>query len=397
MKRIRLLELLLLLLPVVACDVLESGRLTGRPGKGVDIPGEVPETGSRFDTCVFVSAVRVSGGYDWRRDVGFEASACSVVLYRDFEVVLTLPADGEISPDPDMHHILDGHLYTEYAAWNETVVRRDGQLVARWAGRERLCGLWAEGDAVYTLGQNRSGEGFSLRRNGAVLFSRNSGQVVGSLSDASFPRTGALCRDAGDFCFFFTDGPAHARTLHLVRGDRAQQLGTVPIGSSLVDARIVDGRVYSLALASGRADLCVDGLHGDEGNSPGLSWTDARIFPEPGGVALAGQYVLDGEAGSGVLHRDGRLERKGGPDCVIYGDGTSFSALDISRSTGIGALFYFFHGGCATYFDSRLYAALSPRNPSEAAMVSCGAQVQRLDLDGYLTGIAVSVVPAEQP
>lgn len=391
------MELLLLLLPMVACDVLDYGRQTGRPGRGVDIPGDPPENEPRFDTCVFVSAVKVSGGYDWRRDTAFGSSGCSVILYRDFEAVLTLPADGEISPDPDMHHILEGHLYTEYAAWNETVVRRDGELVARWAGRERLCGLWAEGSAVYTLGQNRSGEGFSLRRNGTVLFSRSTGQLVGSLSDASFPRTGALCRDAGDLCFFFTDGPAHARTLHLVRGDRAQQLGAVPIGSSLADAKIIDGRVYSLTLSSGSADLCVDGLHSDAGNSPGLSWTDARLFPESGGVALAGQYVAGGESCSGVLHRDGRVEKKGGPNCVIYGDGQSFSALDISRTTGIGALFYFFHGGCAAYFGNRLYTALSPRNPAESATVSSGAQSRRLDLDGYLTGIAVSVVPADNP
>lgn len=397
MKRIRLLELLLLLLPLVACDVLDFGRRTGRPGKGVDIPVEVPDTDPHPDTCVFVSAVRVTGGYDWRRDTAFGTSSCSVVLFRNYEVVLSLPADEDISPDPDMHHILDGHLYTEYASWNETSVRRDGKLVARWPGRERLCGLWAEGDVVYTLGQNRSGEGFSLRRNGVELFSRATGQVVGGLSDASFPRTGALCRDAGDLCFFFADGPSHNRTLHLVRGDRSQQLGSIPIGSNLVDAKIVDGRVYSLALSSGTADLCVDGLHGDAGNSPGLSWTDARIYPEGGGVALAGQYVLNGESGSGVLHRDGRLERKGGPDCVIYGDGVSFTALDVSRTSGIGKLFYFFHGGCATFFNNQLYAALSPRSASESAMVTFGAQLRRLDLDGYLTGIAVSVLPAEDP
>ena len=380
-------ELLLLLMLAAACNHLDPGRLEG----------ERPGTAQRGDTCLFMSAVQVPAGYDWRRNADFGMPGGAVLLFRDFKQILTLSLSKEISPDPDTHHILDGHLYTEYSGSSETVIRRDGVEIARWAGRERLCGILEEDGVYYTLSQNRAGKGFSLRRGGEALMTRVSGQIVGDLLDPSCPPSGALVRDAGELCFFFTDGTNFARTLYQVRGNRIDPLRSVPVGSSLADAKLVGSRAYSLVIGDNGGELWEDGREVLLPDVPGLSWTDVRIYPYAGAYALAGSYLMGGQAGAGVLYPDGRLEALGGPDCVIYRDGNHFSGLDVSRKTGLGVRYFFFHNGCATCFDGRMYAVLTPRSAGEQAVLSCDGELRRLDFDGYLTGVALSVLPAEDP
>ena len=373
---------------LAACHPLDRG----------EVPGEGPGTDPLYDTCLFMSAVQVAPGYDWRRDTAFGVSGGSVLLYRDLEAVLNLPLSEGISPDPDTHHILDGHLYTESSARSETVVRRDGQEVARWPGRERLCGIWEADGVVCTLSQNRSGEGFSLRRNGKTVLAMESGQVVGDLLDPSFPPTGALFPEGGKACFFYTDGVASARTLYLVREERAEVLRSIPAGSVLADAKLLDGRAYSLVLGvGGGADLWIDIRPAALPPLDGLSWTEAHIYPHAEGYALAGTYLHNGKSAAGVLYPDGELTPLGGPGSVIYGDGTRFSGLDVSRKTGLGARYYFFHNGCAAYAGGQMYLVLTPRNKGEKALLSSGGRQLPLDLDGYLTGVGLSVLPAEDP
>ena len=42
---------------------------------------------------------------------------------------MKLPVGEEyhISPDPDMHRVIEGHLYTDYSTDKETIIKKDGQ------------------------------------------------------------------------------------------------------------------------------------------------------------------------------------------------------------------------------------------------------------------------------
>ena len=59
--------------------------------------------------------------------------------------------------------IREGHLYTDNLDGTETVIRRDGEELFRYPGRESLRGFLLVGGKVHTLGQNLDGDGFAYR------------------------------------------------------------------------------------------------------------------------------------------------------------------------------------------------------------------------------------------
>lgn len=156
------------------------------------------------DTAILFSAVRFEESYNFHKDSAYGADNYEIIFYRDFEPSLSIPSSAECaSPDPDTHHIIGGHLYTEAVSRERTFVGRDGQTLFSFEGREILRGLLPDGDDIYTLSESRSGDGFSFRKNGKILFSSESGYVFGDMSEPSYGPSGALYRDLGKICFCY--------------------------------------------------------------------------------------------------------------------------------------------------------------------------------------------------
>ena len=177
--------LISVILMSAACGLteLEGGSASGDGTGGVwgDLPQEGEADGFR-QTC-YMTVFDYQKGYDWKANQGKESVRCSLVVYVDGKQKMKVPVGEayETVDDPDMHRILDGHLYTDYSTDSETVIRKDGKLLFRYKGRESIRGMAVRGEDVYTLGQDRSGDGFSYRRNGEPLISRETGTVLGSL------------------------------------------------------------------------------------------------------------------------------------------------------------------------------------------------------------------------
>lgn len=171
---------------------------------------------------IYVSAVSFPAGYNWRKDSLGGPEGCRIVLFRasvpdtgsvtveslNFEEILSLPAgNGELlSTDYDMHHLIDGHLVTEYSTADETVICKDGEELIRFPGREYLRGIFEmpDGGPVYTLTQNRDGPGFRIRRDLEVILARANGVVFGGFSELSCNRRGGLnLNKDGDLEFFY--------------------------------------------------------------------------------------------------------------------------------------------------------------------------------------------------
>ena len=153
-------------------------------------------TSGALDQICYVTALDYQKGYDWKSDTSRESVKCSLVVYADGKLIMKVPVGDiyETSADPDMHRVIDGQLYTDYSTDSETVIRKNGVTLFRYPGREAICGMQIRSDDVYTLGQNRSWDGFAYRRNGEVIFSRSAGAVMGQL------------RNAGDsLCFAYYD------------------------------------------------------------------------------------------------------------------------------------------------------------------------------------------------
>ena len=240
------LSIICLLIILVGCDRAVGGvsyleafrdRYTiSHRGTGAAVREE-----ARTDTVIYMTALEFPEGYDWRRDTSFGEVQGRIVLYRDSVRILEIPAGpGSLaSLDPDLHHLVAGHVYTESCTTDETVIGLDGERLFSYPGRELLCGLLAGVGEVYTLGRNRSGSGFSLRRNGEVLFSRTEGSVPAHFSARPEYSSGALYRD-GDHMYFSYWQPAGAGREWYVVEDGTESRVEVP-DERMYDIRIRDG------------------------------------------------------------------------------------------------------------------------------------------------------------
>ena len=202
---------------------------------------------ARYDTVVFVAAVSFPEDYDWRRDTSLGNVHGSIELYRDGERILSVPAGPghRVSLDPDMHHLVGGHIYTEYCTESETVIGLDGKELFSYPGRELLCGLLVEDTDVYTLGQSRSGSGFSLRCNGVEIMSRKEGFIASHMTDVPEYPTGALYRDGGHMYFSYWDPfpVGNGRVWYIV--DDGEETPVENVGTEGVyDIRIRNGIMY---------------------------------------------------------------------------------------------------------------------------------------------------------
>ena len=169
----------------VSCGLQEIGGNTSGDTQGGVWGGPIEDNdgaGAIKQTC-YMTALDYQKGYDWRSDQARESVRCSLVVYADGRQIMKVPVgeEYETGSDPDMHRMIGGHLYTDYSTSDEMVIKKDGVQIIRYPGRETMCGMTVSGGDVYTLGQNRSGEGFAFRRNGEILLSREHGSIMGTL------------------------------------------------------------------------------------------------------------------------------------------------------------------------------------------------------------------------
>lgn len=349
------------------------------------------------DTTVYFTAMCYPDSVDWRLDslVGKEVPA-TLVLFRDFEPVLSIETGAvtAVSPDFDLHHLVGGELYTEYADNAHTIIGRNGKELFRYQGREVLCSLIPDTSGVYTLGRNRSGEGFSLRCNGRSLFRSTDGEIVGPLClDRGMPTFGFRRYVGGEPLEFVFDGRECSQ---LPRAD----------GELLVDMRLVEGTLYRLNLdVDGRLWFCSNGVSTLVETTPVCAEQESSELCSFGGrIAVA----VNGKVQDGHHHiwiwQDGRTVLD---DFVeegyYYSDGDSWGIVDASTDyvSAVGSgepgltspeSCYFFRKECAFMENGRFALALTPRFPSEPPLLMrTGFDAGRVEINGALTAVELVV------
>ena len=376
---------------LAACTPLDeppSGHDFRRPAQ--DITPAAPDApeppAPEPDTVLYFSAVRYPDGYDWQRDSAYGSVPFELILYRDDAPALTLAWDAEacFGPDPDRHHLLDGHLYTERMSGGQTRIGRDGTELFRFDGREFLVGLLPDGEDLYTLSRKTSGTGFSYRRNGILLLESESGTPFGDLSDPSYTPTGALYRDGGAVVFCYRDGAA----LRQVRDGEESAIVNDSADRTVHDCKIHGGQCHILRtkylthyLLDGRLwrhdeGIVVTGLF-HSGRGRGYSgWLDARTDTTPRQLCR-GEAVL-------YFHPEGTfaVTANTAGDIRWYGPEGSGSAGFPAR---------FFSPKCATVSDGQLILALTPLDTSQPPRLLQGAQQREIYINGYISAVAVQI------
>lgn len=339
---------------------------------------------SQGDTVIWLCTVEYPPEYPWRRDTLHLDVTPEIVLYRNYRQVLRFPAGEGACPDPDMLHIVDGHLYSEDSSMSETVVRRDGAVLYRCEGREMLAGLVEVGQDVYTLSQHRSGEGFSYRMNGELLLSREAGRLYGSLSDPSYGQAGALYKDGGDLVFSCRSGLPGSTRYNIFRNG-SEELSEP---GDYQDIKIIGGRLEKAP------------------SMPVLySWDEIRIWHTGHGIFWAGTGSMDisrstrgawlYDAGVKTLYMMGKgdaLVMPAGDDAVSvwYGrDGGVEVYWWGKGSRWLDGRYMYMGDACVSLLGETLALGLTPREHGAFPVVLVGDKAMTLDINGYISCIKI--------
>lgn len=299
------------------------------------------------DTVVYVTGVEFDKDYDWRRDSLYGSAGGRIFLMRDGERIVEIEAGGNAhaSTGADKHHLVEGHIYTEFCDASMTYIGKDGQELFSFPGREVLRGLIVDGEDVYTLGQGLDGQGLALRRNGKVEFSCKEGCVSGQMLDRSEYPTGALYMDSGHiyFCYWRPETAGSSRKSWFIveDGHETQVSSAGPYG--LYDIRISEG------------SLNIEEL------TPSQS-----VYTRFSDNCLV------------IAYQDGTLMLK---------------APDMRNAMITKEHYYYFSFRNSCMCGDTLYVALTPFEKGKAPFVWKNGAVYDMDVNGFLTGISVSVLP----
>ncbi len=340
------------------------------------------------DTVFLISAIEFPESYDWQRDSAFGAVDCTLRLYSNGEPCLEMPAGpaARIGVAPDMHHFIDGSLFTEYSDAAGTVVKRDGQVVSAWKDGEKLLGLLMRDDELHTLGVQKQGGALVYRVNGETELKVPGGIACGGFGTSGYGPTGALYEDSGQVCFAYYTRIGTAVNAVVVNGGIPAQQALLP-NHTVLDIKQIAGEKIVLYNSAGHTSVSIGGRCWTISIGGGVRWEDGTLVEYEGAPAVLGTY----SNGKSVL-RSGvgwnrRCNELGPESGYIYCDGCDCVVLDPSRH----AACHFFHRGCACQLGKDLACVFTPPPGAGPPFMEYRDKRTEFNFYGYLTGISALI------
>ena len=405
-----------LALALAGCDKWDGLGLLGRSRASTESRrssgGRNEEDNKSEGPCIWLSGVEFPAGYDWQRDTAYGSVEARLVLFRDGERRLTIPA-GEsyhVSTDPDMHRVVDGHLYTDYSSGEATYIGCDGKELFRFDGREMMAGFLVRETDIWTLGLDRdSGKGITLRKNGEPVFTDPQGRL-----QAGDGREGGLLQeDDGHLYFFYyqetrKNGGAVVRNWFQVCDGQAESI-LLPQGvSTILDACHTGGKTV-LATQMQNSGPYFTVLRGNESlaysTGVGDSVRGIRILPAGGG-----KFHIKGEILSGTQVRPVLWNPEGVPSFFpagtiildVFAEPGHFAYLRADAqgspahwavdgfSQSIEGRNHYISSHCARLAGGSFYLALTPFDRSAKPFLLKDGVQQEIPLYGYLTYVSIT-------
>ena len=382
---------LVLLLPLVAsCIALDSVGAFPGGGQKRSAPYVEENGGNPWDGYPFAGSDTTL----WFSAVCGDSSSLKVCLFRNWVPVLELESGKDVvSADEDLHHVLNGHLYTEFVDARSSVVCRDGVEVYRSQGREFLIGLLERGDDLYSLSRGLSGRGFTLRKNGQVLLARDYGVVFGDFIEPSYAPGGALYED-GEHYYFSYSKPDGGYCL--VEDGYEKEVEFPGRASPLQDIRVWKGRVEAASWRLGYVNWENSRL-----------WHDDRDFIQTGDVTLpygvrsammdvvrTGIHPLS-ESGAVLYFRNGQRMEEQSLYGVIQDSGGMIYVLNRLRENGESVpdgRYACFRPCCGKLTDEGMLLGLNPQE-GVPLIVYRGRSWPLSWVDGTITAVDLEISP----
>lgn len=339
-ETIRIMSAIVLII-AAACGREETGggRRPSADGGWRNPSFSIDTTENARKVC-YVTGLDYQDGYDWRPDTEKGTVKCSLVVFADGVPAMKVAVGDEyhVSPDPDMHRVIRGSLYTDFSTDEETIIKKDGKEIFRYPGREMILGMSVRDGDVYTLGQPRSGEGFSFRKNGEAVLERDSGRPFPLLQDSGGIISFAFCE------VIETAEGGIERYFQYVEGE-VRQIAVRDDVRKVWDAVMHEGQTCYLADMVGiDAPVIVDGSGMKAMDlSPGARLITCRLLPAGRSVVVEAICSNNGMSWFSGLWKDGSRHMLFYSGMTVNGICTSDDGicciLNSGRPTGGGTIY----------------------------------------------------------
>lgn len=406
MKRIYLSALIATAL-ICACERIPENSAHNRgPGNNGWIYRNDEDSTSAppRDTTVYTLGMEYPLSYDWKKDTAYGNVNCRVVVFANQKRILEATAGpGTIlSPEPDMHRIWDGHLWSDFSEGGQTIISKDGQEAFRYEGNEMICGFMVHEGKVHTLGKSRSGKGFSYRIDGEAVLVDDSATLVGD-PYSSPEETGCMYLDQGMVCFSYRKDEDNVTRWYAVRNGKAEPADCGVRLTEVFDIRYVDGKLHMTGTSPsyrGRAVYAFGGKVMELWKEEVRATVFCHIVPSGGRVFLT----------EGHIRKDGKEEFslwKDGTSVVSYGtdyagfwlsDG-QYATVSLNSGTFLGTIragsgYWWFKDQmvlmshqCVRYSEGVLLIAATPVRKELSPVLWKNGKSLALTINGYLAGI----------
>ena len=385
---------------IASCGLIEIGdagldkdsndEIWGGPVEDEDVPSSLRQV------C-YMTALEYPKGYDWHSDVASGTVRCSLRVYMNSKLIMKVPVgdEYEMASAPDMHRIIDGHLYTDYSSAEATVIKKDGVELFRYQSRERMCGMCVLNEDLFTLGESRDGAGFSYRKNGQEIISRTNGSVLGDLR-----------LDGDTLCFTFMDyiltSDGYLERYYAVQNGVISQIAVREDLKKVWDTAFINGNLIYVATLTGVINPVL------------INGTGMTLISLPQGAEIISARLIcsAGEICADILcrYKDGTLRNHLWKHAQFYAlfpagcnisavclsGGGFFCALNPAASADKGYIYrsleqYMMPEGymcmsrnAIALVNGILNVGLSSQK-NEAPMVWKDGQLETLDINGYIS------------
>ena len=391
---------LIMTLAAVSCGLQETGEKKKYDGIWIGPGFSISEEGGGASqrTVWYVTGFDYPDEYRWRSDPECGEVKCSLVVFANSIPMMKIPIGEEYgtSSDPDMHRVLDGDLYTDYSTDSLTVISRNGKVLFSYPGREMIKGMAVDGDDVYTLGQSRTGNGFSYRRNGEAVIRRERGYLFDHFS---------IGTDGHRFAFSepVMSASGQVERYFAVVDGKVSQIAVRDDVKKVWDVCHQDGRLYYLASLVGiDSPVLVDGDRMTAMDIPALSTLQTcRLIPRSPEPYVEGILNSRGDVYTSGIWENGKLIQLFAQGMTVSasctdGDGLFAVLTSNDRKRSViyrcGETFnvpegYSVMGACPlAVVDGILHVGLSSSS-GDSPMVWRDGETVPLKFDGYIASV----------